>query len=224
MDEYSRYFYIFRPDLAKVQAGDTSKRVELRKRLKCKPFQWYLDNVFEGTKFIYDQNVTAYGWLKNDASNYCADTLNAKEDKNEDAGLFYCEDMVHPLTSLSNQLFSWTNEGQIRRESGCLKLDSHSALDPDSRETYHKILMSDCVAVKKKSSTSFQLQQWLARSATTNSAGIQLVNAKFNQYCLSAKFASSLGKLVATKCDDEDQKQMWHFQVNIRSPSEYLET
>ena len=35
-----------RPDLQGVEHGDLTKRLELRKRLKCKSFKWYMENIY----------------------------------------------------------------------------------------------------------------------------------------------------------------------------------
>lgn len=43
-----------------ADVGDISDRIELRKRLKCHDFKWYLDNVIP-EKFVPDENVKAYG-------------------------------------------------------------------------------------------------------------------------------------------------------------------
>lgn len=129
MDEYSRYFFMSRPDLLKLDAGNLTSRQELRKRLQCKSFEWYLKNVYDDRKFIYDQGVQAYGYIKNDKTNLCIDTLNRHEQSAESAGLYTCEKMNHPLDTITNQLFSYTKQGQIRREESCLsvpfKYDDH---------------------------------------------------------------------------------------------------
>ncbi|XP_008686820.1 inactive polypeptide N-acetylgalactosaminyltransferase-like protein 5 [Ursus maritimus] len=46
LDEYKEQFFLRQPGLKSVAYGNISERVELRKRLGCKSFQWYLDNVF----------------------------------------------------------------------------------------------------------------------------------------------------------------------------------
>ena len=46
MDEYIKYFFQTRPDAEKISYGDISERIELRKRLKCKPFDWYVKEVY----------------------------------------------------------------------------------------------------------------------------------------------------------------------------------
>lgn len=43
--------------------GDVSSRRDIRKRLNCHDFKWFLDNVYP-EKFILDENVYAYGEVK----------------------------------------------------------------------------------------------------------------------------------------------------------------
>jgi polypeptide N-acetylgalactosaminyltransferase len=40
--------------------GDLSERMNLRKQMKCRPFRWYLQNVYPDM-FIPTENVEAFG-------------------------------------------------------------------------------------------------------------------------------------------------------------------
>ncbi|XP_036102908.1 inactive polypeptide N-acetylgalactosaminyltransferase-like protein 5 [Molossus molossus] len=46
LDEYKEQVFSRRPSLKSSPYGNISERVELRKQLGCKSFQWYLENIF----------------------------------------------------------------------------------------------------------------------------------------------------------------------------------
>jgi len=60
MDEYKKFVFIKRPDLQGVEHGDLTKRLELRKRLKCKSFKWYMENIYPEQK-TPSEDYEAYG-------------------------------------------------------------------------------------------------------------------------------------------------------------------
>ncbi|XP_072443805.1 polypeptide N-acetylgalactosaminyltransferase 9 isoform X2 [Chiloscyllium punctatum] len=77
-----------------VDFGDVSDRVALRKRLNCRSFRWYRDNVYPEMR-IYNNTIT-YGEVRNSkASGYCLDQGSEEDDR---AILYPC----HGMTSQDN--------------------------------------------------------------------------------------------------------------------------
>ncbi|KAK4821821.1 hypothetical protein QYF61_003868 [Mycteria americana] len=50
MDEYKQYYYEARPSAIGKSFGSVADRVEQRRKLNCKSFQWYLENVYPELK------------------------------------------------------------------------------------------------------------------------------------------------------------------------------
>ncbi|GFR78267.1 polypeptide N-acetylgalactosaminyltransferase [Elysia marginata] len=114
MDDYKRLFYTHRKDLLTQDYGNISERKILRERLQCKSFKWYLDNVYP-EKFIPDENVKAWGMVRNPDSGICLDTLQKDEKTVFDMGMFHCQS-----GGSASQVISLSNKDQLRREEACL--------------------------------------------------------------------------------------------------------
>nr|XP_022329155.1 polypeptide N-acetylgalactosaminyltransferase 2-like isoform X2 [Crassostrea virginica] len=111
MDNYKEFYYAAVPSAKMVNFGDISERMELRNRLSCKPFKWFLENVYPELKVPGHQDQ-AFGSIQQD--NNCMDTLGHFADGI--LGIFPCH------FAGGNQEFSLTKEGFIRHLDLCVTL------------------------------------------------------------------------------------------------------
>eukprot|EP00050_Salpingoeca_kvevrii_P018136 m.71116 g.71116 ORF g.71116 m.71116 type:complete len:593 (+) comp7919_c0_seq1:1-1779(+) len=110
LDEYKEVYYFVRPEARKINIGDISDRLELKKRLKCKPFKWFLDYHFPNKMLFGPQYLKKWGQLRNLGLNQCVDSLG-HQNAGQTIGLYGC----HPPTLASmNQNFVLDNENRIR--------------------------------------------------------------------------------------------------------------
>lgn len=119
MDDYKRLFFMHQPALeSNPIVGDLTHRKQLRQKLRCKSFKWYLDNVYP-EKFIPDENVQAHGQVRN-KFDMCLDDLQLADDKVGPLGLYQC----HPYVAVS-QYFSMSAKGELRKEAFCAEAFSN---------------------------------------------------------------------------------------------------
>lgn len=85
-----------------IDIGDISQRIELRKRLQCKNFEWYLDNVYPEMRRY--NNTLYYGEVRNEnATHLC---LDQGEKENHTA-------ILHPCHGLAPQLGRYVKTGEF---------------------------------------------------------------------------------------------------------------
>lgn len=76
MDEYKEIFYRRNTDAAKIvkqkSFGDLSKRFEIKKRLQCKNFTWYLNTIYPEV-YVPDLNPVISGYIKSVGQPLCLD-------------------------------------------------------------------------------------------------------------------------------------------------------
>ncbi|TRY84557.1 hypothetical protein DNTS_001307 [Danionella cerebrum] len=181
MDEFKNFFYIISPGVTKVDYGDISSRSSLRQRLQCKPFSWYLEQVYPDSQI--PRHYYSLGEIRNVETNQCLDNMARKE--NEKVGIFNCHGMG------GNQVFSYTANKEIRTDDLCLDVSKLNGpvmmlkchhlkgnqlweYDPmklslvhvNSNQCLDKASEDDSQVPSVKDCSGVRSQQWLLRNVT----------------------------------------------------------
>jgi polypeptide N-acetylgalactosaminyltransferase len=202
MDDYQKYFFMHRNDLKNIDVGDISARLELKKHLNCQSFKWYLENVYAGKKFIFDVDSQAYGYVRNGISNLCLDNLNRDEDKSHNLGVFVCSP-DRPKDSLTNQVFTLTNSGELRREESCATADYSSEV----------VEMSKCIDINlAKTRRKRTAKEEKKKQLWKHTKGGNIINVATGQ-CLTTSNLESMADVKIAACNEDDAHQLWWFQT-----------
>uniref|UniRef100_A0A2M4BG78 Polypeptide N-acetylgalactosaminyltransferase n=1 Tax=Anopheles marajoara TaxID=58244 RepID=A0A2M4BG78_9DIPT len=113
MDEYAQYYYQ-RIGNDKGDFGDVSSRKKLREELNCKPFRWYLDNIYP--ELFVPGDAVASGEVRNMGygNRTCLDAPAGKRNLRKAVGLYPCHNQG------GNQYWMLSKTGEIRRDEACL--------------------------------------------------------------------------------------------------------
>ncbi|XP_035266058.1 polypeptide N-acetylgalactosaminyltransferase 3 [Anguilla anguilla] len=110
MDEYKEIFYRRNQQAAQIARersfGDVSRRMDLRRRLECRSFSWYLKNVYPEV-FMPDLSPLQFGAVKNLGKDSCLDA-----GENNEGGK---ELIMYPCHGLGgNQYFEYSTHHELR--------------------------------------------------------------------------------------------------------------
>ncbi|XP_007518306.1 polypeptide N-acetylgalactosaminyltransferase 6 [Erinaceus europaeus] len=110
MDNYKELFYRRNLQAAKMAKeksfGDISERLQLREKLHCHNFSWFLNNIYP-EMFVPDLKPTSFGAIKNLGINQCLDV-----GENNHGGKPLIMYSCHGLGG--NQYFEYTTQKELR--------------------------------------------------------------------------------------------------------------
>lgn len=192
MGEYAEALYNKNPHLREVDAGDVSKEVEVRERLKCKSFKWFLEEVAPDLLVMYppfEPPNYANGTIRSVAApNLCMDN-GAKE--NSEIILYGCHGGGTQYFSLC-----WRKTLRVDSEQFCWKVPS--SLDQPPVTTHCQI--------RNIPSTHIWRYDPVTQSLQSQGAPGWCVEARPKEY-----------KLAMAVCDPLKKEQRWEFtNVNKR--------
>ena len=110
MDDHKQFFYKINPSVKSTDFGDITERKNLRKKLKCKSFRWYLENIYPESQMPLD--YFSLGEVRHKETGMCLDSMGRKQ--GEKVGMVQCHSMG------GNQVFSYTKKKALQTDDLCL--------------------------------------------------------------------------------------------------------
>ncbi|CAH1790273.1 unnamed protein product [Owenia fusiformis] len=110
MDNYKDFYYKINPGVKQTEVGDLTQRLDLRKKLECKSFRWYLENIYPESQMPLD--YYSLGEVRNKETNMCLDSMGRKS--GEKVGMVPCHNMG------GNQVFSYTKKKSLMTDDLCI--------------------------------------------------------------------------------------------------------
>lgn len=186
LDDYKKYFYRGDPQrYAVIDAGDLTKQFELKKRLNCKPFKYFLDNIATEMLLRYplEPQYFAAGSLQSLSSKKCMALTRFKY--HEVPSLVDCNyDLTKPLKDSD---FILTFEKSIRfNDTNDQCFDSKNARFENCNHQGY-------------------FQHWVYKLDT------QQIYNPYEKKCLAGDIKNQLVALA--RCDEKLRNQKWKWGI-----------
>lgn len=117
MDDYKDVFYQADPTRVEIDAGDVTKMKVIRSKLKCKPFDYFLEEIAPEMfqRYFYQHRYPGFfanGTIKSyESPDLCLDSLGGLN--GDKAGLFKCRSEKDWINN-NNQYFQYTWHRKLR--------------------------------------------------------------------------------------------------------------
>ncbi|PVD31135.1 hypothetical protein C0Q70_10413 [Pomacea canaliculata] len=201
MDGYIKYFFQTCPSAVNMDYGNITERQALRKKLNCKSFKWYLDNIYpeqtlpaavdsnavirkkEKEVEIIDVKTRRKGLLKHMGSGLCVQSERSIYDKRSLLTLAVCEPSED-----KNQIWYETSNQDLRL-ANTLCLDVNTTVGPFAR-------LMHC------SGSGSQIWTWSTKD------NVQMLHNPSSGQCLVAVGTEPGSQLQTTTCSSH---RLQHF-------------
>lgn len=110
MDKYKEFVYRMNPAMERIELGDISERLELKKSLKCHNFEWYLKNIYPES--LIPASYFSLGSIMHKSSGQCLDTVGRKSGERITLG--------HCAKHSTGQTFAFTQRKELMHDEVCL--------------------------------------------------------------------------------------------------------
>lgn len=195
MDEYADYVYRRRPHMRSIDPGDLSEQKALRKRLNCKPFKWFMEEVAFDLVETYppvEPEDFAYGEIRNSGfSDLCLDAKNLKQDQEVEV------DSCARDQGTQKQVFQFTWHKDLRPK------DRKECLDVSQGGNEAPVTLYPCHGKQGN-------QLW------RYDPGRQWILHGYGQRCLDMNPATK--KVFVNNCDVKSGTQKWTVE-NVNMPA-----
>ncbi|KAK6628245.1 hypothetical protein RUM43_002057 [Polyplax serrata] len=133
MDEWQEFFFKYNPEVARQRDKQSVRsRMQLRTRLKCKSFEWYLDNVWPQN--FFPKSDRFFGQIKSANLGKCLTRPRSLPSTNQPMGVVD----VSPCKENLQYAFVYTKKNDVMTdESVCLDV-------PDMNEVNAKVKVIAC--------------------------------------------------------------------------------
>lgn len=183
-DKYKEFFYTREPLARFINMGDISEQVALKKRLNCKSFTWFMEeiayDVFD--KYPEPPPNAYWGEIRNLATNLCIDTMSRSPPRR--IGTSGCHGFG------GNQLWRLNKQGQLASGEWCVEYK------PAENDQDNELIMEWCKTNSVSGPWEFNENSKLFKHR--DSGKCMIIHPK------------SL-KIVLTECKEDSKHHQWGF-------------